>query len=97
MPPIVLYGAKWHFSSDIVPLPAFLGAIYHGAWVLAMVIGASVSGRWPHGCDSGAGRQWLAVFALVLAANAACFILNIDLAIMGIRGDFEDPVLDSLF
>jgi hypothetical protein len=32
MPPITLYGKKWHFASDDTPIPCFVGVLFQGSW-----------------------------------------------------------------
>lgn len=77
MPAITLYGRRWHFSSDVVPLPALLGALYHGAWILILVLFAAIGHRWPHNCESWEGRQYTVLFATFFGSFIASFLVEL--------------------
>ena len=93
MPAITLYGRRWHFSSDIVPLPAFLGACYHLTWVLIMVLGAAISGQWPHTCESAEGRHYVTLFIAYFSSFVASFIVELMLTYHGMQGRDHSKVL----
>ena len=87
MPAVSLYGRRWHFSTDIMPLPAALAAAYHLPWVLILVIGPAASGRWPGRCESWQGAAYVALFALMLAAFAAGLVVDVLLFLNGLKGE----------
>ncbi len=87
MPAIALYGRRWHFSSDVIPLPAFLGALYHLAWVLIMLLFAAISDQWPRHCESSEGRHYVALFACYFGAFVATFIVEVLLVYQGMQGE----------
>lgn len=86
MPAITLYGRRWHFSSDVVPLPALLGALYHGAWILILVLFAAIGHRWPHNCESWEGRQYTVLFATFFGSFIASFLVELLLVYHGSKG-----------
>jgi len=87
MPAIKLYGRRWHFSTDIVPLPATVAATYHGLWTAAIIITAAASDAWPHGCQSWAGIQYIIVFAALLGSFATAFVVDVLLFYHGLKGE----------
>lgn len=90
MPAIRLYGRRWHFSSDVVPLPALLGATYHLAWALVMVIGVLASDQWPRHCESSEGVQYVVLFAAFFASCLALVVVEVLLAYHGLQGGLKE-------
>lgn len=86
MPAVRLWGRRWHFSSDVVPIPAAVCGVFHAIWVLFLLIGAIATGEWPSDCQTATGRQYMAVFAGLFASFVFNLVLEVLLFIHGMRG-----------
>eukprot|EP00210_Caulerpa_lentillifera_P008329 g7945.t1 len=69
MPGLQLFGRRWAFSSDDLPVPAFFGFVFHGAWLLLIIIFSvyAHSVYNPDECDG----------AVPLATFMACLLLSL--------------------
>ena len=86
MPTTKLWGRSWHFSTDILPLPAALAAAFHGPWLVILIVAPAVTGSWPTTCDSWQGVQYAIVFAAFLAAMAVALVIDVLLFYHGLQG-----------
>jgi hypothetical protein len=92
MPAIKLYGRRWHFGTDIIPLPAALAFTFHFSWVLILLIGAIATGQWPatH-CDSWQGIQYAVLFGAYFGSFVLSSIVDAFLFYHGLQGaPFEE-------
>ena len=87
MPAITLYGRRWHFSSDVIPLPAALGAAYSLTWALLLVLLPAAGGDWPHHCESHEGVQYVVLFAAMFASFVALLAVELLLCWHGSKGE----------
>lgn len=102
MPAIILYGRRWHFSSDIVPVPAGLFCFYHASWVIILLVSAGVTDSWPRSCSSSEGQHYIALFILFFAACLVAIPIEAGLFYWGMQGGpFEQskrkPVVPLLY
>uniref|UniRef100_A0A1D1ZLV4 sn-1-specific diacylglycerol lipase n=2 Tax=Auxenochlorella protothecoides TaxID=3075 RepID=A0A1D1ZLV4_AUXPR len=86
MPAVRLWGRRWHFSTDIVPIPAAINGAFHFVWICVLLFGAIGSGEWPSGCNSATGRQYVALFAGLFGAFVLNLIIDVLLYIHGMKG-----------
>jgi len=94
MPAAVLWGRRWHFATDIIPIPSAIFLIYHLTWSLTLLLGAFISKNWPssgHTCASAEGRAYLALFSLFFAACTFAVPLDLLLIINGLKGAPFEP------
>ncbi len=91
MPAVRLYGRRWHFSSDILPLPACLAGLYNISWVVTLLVGAAASEEWPGRCESWQGAAYVEVFALFLAGFGAGLAVDAALLYYGLQGERAVP------
>lgn len=87
MPAISLYGRRWHFSTDVIPVPAFIGACYCLAWALVMLLGAAISGQWPEHCQSHEGVQYVVLFASMFSSFVLLVVVQALLIWQGLQGE----------
>jgi hypothetical protein len=76
MPSVQLYGRRWHFSTDIVAVPAALSGLFHASWILILLVWAGAKGAWPGRCASGDGVQYAVVLGGLLGSFAANLVLD---------------------
>jgi len=94
MPAAVLWGRRWHFATDIIPIPAAIFLTYHLTWTSILLLGASISNNWPssgHPCASAEGRTYLALFSLFFAACTFAVPIDLLLIIHGLKGTPFEP------
>jgi hypothetical protein len=91
MPAVRLWGRRWHFSSDILPLPACLAATYHLSWLLILLVGAGASGQWPGHCQSWEGKAYVALFVLNLAGFVGGLAVDALLLYHSLQGERPGP------
>lgn len=98
MPAVRLWGRRWHFSTDIIPIPAAINGAFHFVWICVLLFGAIGSGEWPSGCNSATGRQYVALFAGLFGAFVLNLVIDVLLYIHGMKGERrETPVSTQLY
>ena len=91
MPAIKLYGRRWHFGTDVIPLPAALAFTFHFSWVIILLVGALASGEWPSHCESWQGVQYIILFAAYFGSFAVASVNDALLFYHGVKGaPFEE-------
>lgn len=91
MPAIKLYGRRWHFGTDIIPLPAALAFTFHFSWVVIMLVGAAATGQWPSHCESWEGVSYTILFGLYFGSFAIACIIDALLFYHAVKGaPFEE-------
>ncbi|KAL4421634.1 hypothetical protein ABPG75_010925 [Micractinium tetrahymenae] len=86
MPAITLYARRWHFSSDIVAVPALLSAFFHAAWILILLVYAGATHSWPRACATDDGVAYVAVFSGLLFCYALNLVIDLALTFHSLRG-----------
>lgn len=87
MPATRLYGRRWHFSSDIIPLPASIAALYYGLWSILIITLASATGCWPKSpCASWQGLQYVIFFSVMLGSFIIACAIDVMLVYHGLKG-----------
>lgn len=88
MPAIKLYGRRWHFGTDVIPLPAALAFAFHFSWLLIML---ALVRQWPGQCESWEGVAYTTLFSLYFASFATASIIDAFLFYNAIKGaPFEE-------
>jgi hypothetical protein len=86
MPSVVLYGRRWHFSTDIVAIPAFLSGVFHAFWIVIILAWAGAKGAWPGHCASSDGVQYGVMVGGLLGSFAANLVVDALLVYHSTRG-----------
>lgn len=89
MPAVRLWGRRWHFSSDVVPIPAAICGLFHAIWISFLLFGAIATGDWPSDCESRTGKQYMAVFIGLFGSFVISLVLEVLLFVHGLRGKQE--------
>lgn len=91
MPSVSLWGTRWHFSTDIVPLPASIAFFYHFSWFLVLLVGAAATGEWPGHCESWEGVHYVILFSCYFGSFSAASLIDALLFWNGLQGaPFEE-------
>ena len=85
MPALQIYGRRWHTTTDMIPVPAIAGVVFHGAWVIAFagLIGGFHEWR---GCR-GEGVHYIVTTAGLLGVFAFAFVAETALTFLGFQGE----------
>ena len=86
MPAIKLYGRRWHFGSDIIPLPAAIAFTYHFSWAAILLVGAIATGQWPGPCDNWEGMQYAIIFGAFFGSFEIAVVIDALLFYHGLKG-----------
>ncbi|PRW60300.1 alpha beta-hydrolase isoform B [Chlorella sorokiniana] len=86
MPSAKLYGRRWHFSTDIVAIPAGLSGLFHAAWIVILLVWAGATSGWPGHCASHEGAQYAALFGAFLLTFGLNLIVDLLLMWHSLRG-----------
>lgn len=86
MPRVVMFGRRWHFSTDIVPVPVTVVALYHLVMVLVLFILPFGRDYLPVTCSDPIGRQHIAVLATYMGLYSFSLLVEILLLLASCRG-----------
>lgn len=81
-----LWGRRWHFSTDIVAVPALMSAFFHVAWIVILLTWAGVTGAWPGRCSSSGGVQYLVLGGGLLGSFAVNLAVDVLLVYHSLQG-----------
>jgi len=84
MPALVLCGRRWHTTTDMVCIPAGMGAFFHGIWVIIVAVESAHFQAWRVCPGSGP------LFEIALGGLLAVFILStlnqVVMTVVSLRG-----------
>ncbi len=84
MPALVLCGRRWHTTTDMVCIPAGMGAFFHGIWVIIVAVESAHFQAWRVCPGSGP------LFEIALGGLLAVFVLStvnqVVMTVVSLRG-----------
>ncbi|KAK9821582.1 hypothetical protein WJX81_008445 [Elliptochloris bilobata] len=84
MPAIVLFNRRWHTSSDMICIPAGLGAFFHGIWVIIVAAESAHFDAW-HVCP-GSGPVYDVALGGLLAVFCMSAVNQTIMTLISLRG-----------
>ena len=92
MPAAHLFGRRWHFSTDVIPLPASLAFLYHFGWATVLLVGAAATDEWfgsNRPCTEGV--HYAIMFTIFFATFTVAAVIDALLFYHGVKGaPFEE-------